>query len=198
MIGRAGRAGLDTHGESFLMVKPGQVKLVADVVTSPVEHCITNLHKSGSLGVANLVLNCMHLGLITSPEDAKSILSMSLLSIQAKKLNVKVDESLLGGLDILFKNHLITVQDESASTQQKVELTTLIKTTRLGRAAVQGNVRVDVAGRLYADLKAAQPRLAVDTCLHILYLLTPYELIDTIFYTASAYHRVKCLYYTTV
>ena len=66
MTGRAGRAGLDTHGESFLMVKQNQVKLVEDVVTSPVEHCISTLHKSDSAGLATLVLNCMFLGLVNS------------------------------------------------------------------------------------------------------------------------------------
>jgi len=190
MIGRAGRAGLDTHGESFLMVKPSQVKLVADVVTSPVEHCITSLHKSGSLGIASLVLNCMHLGLVGSAGDAKRILGMSLLAIQSSRLNVKVEQSLSIAIDTLFKNNLITVENETASTQQKVELDTPIKTTRLGRATVQGNIKVDVAGRLFSDLRAAQPRLAVDTCLHLLYLLTPYELETTMFYDSYAYHKI--------
>lgn len=58
---------------------------------------------------------------------------------------------------------------------------------------IKGNIKLDVAGRLYTDLKEARPHLAVDTCLHLLYLVTPYELTESIYYTASAYHKVKLL-----
>jgi len=71
-----------------------------------------------------------------------------------------------------------------------VELNTPIKTTRLGRAAVQGNVKISIAGRLYSDLKAAQPRLAVDTVLHLLYLLTPYDICENTNFSVSAYHKI--------
>ena len=137
MTGRAGRAGLDTKGESFLMVKPNQVQLVTDVVTSPVEHCISSLHKSGSLGLATLVLNCMYLGLITTPKVAKEIVEQTLLRIQADKLSVNLENELTASFDILFNNNLITTVDESLATQQGIHMSTQIKPTRLGRAAIQ-------------------------------------------------------------
>lgn len=137
MTGRAGRAGLDTHGESFLMIKQNQVKLVSDVVTAPVEHCVTSLHRSGSTGLASLILNCIFLGLVTTPQDAKDILNLTLFSIQAQKLGVNTEKALLSSLDLLFNNNLITTQDETPATQQRVELSTRVKPTRLGRAAIQ-------------------------------------------------------------
>ena len=63
MVGRAGRVGLDTFGESFLMLKDtGRVKTIADeVVASPVEHYISSLHNSEGRGLPNLILNCLAL-----------------------------------------------------------------------------------------------------------------------------------------
>ena len=55
---------------------------------------------------------------------------------------------------------------------------------------IQGNVALNLAGRLYNDLKNARPHLAVDTPLHLLYLVTPYDLTETIYYTASTYYKV--------
>jgi len=172
------------------MIQNNQVRMVEDVVTAPVEHCISSLHKEGSSGLAALVLNCLFLGLVDTPQDARDILHLTLMNIQAKKLGVEPDKALECALDILFSNNLVTTKEESDLTQQKVELSTPIKPTRLGRAAIQGNINLQIAGRLFSDLSSARPRLAVDTCLHLLFLVTPYDLADSINYSTSVYHKV--------
>jgi len=194
MVGRAGRAGLDTHGESFLMVKSNQVKLVEDVVTSPVEHCMTSLHLSGNSGVANLILNCMSLGLVNTPSDAKDILDMTLMNTQAKKLNINISEALQSSLDLLLRDGLVILADTGGSTQEATQQTcgldTRLKPSRIGRAAIQGNIQLSLAGQLYEDLKNARPHLAVDTSLHLLYLITPYDLTQNVYYSASIYYKI--------
>ena len=54
-----------------------------------------------------------------------------------------------------------------------------------------GNIDLKWAQTLYKDLELARPCLAVDTCLHLLYLITPYDMSnsDRCLYTASNYHR---------
>lgn len=194
MTGRAGRAGLDSHGESFLMVKQNQVKLVEDVVTAPIEHCITSLHLTSNSGLATLVLNSMYLGLIETPGEASAILDMTLMSCQANKLNINMAQSLQKALDILLTNNLVTLADNSGGTQQATQqtcgITTKMKPSRIGRATVMGNVQLDLSGQLYNDLKDARPHLAVDTSLHILYLITPYELSQSIYYSPSIYYKI--------
>lgn len=194
MTGRAGRAGLDSHGESFLMVKQNQVKLVEDVVTAPIEHCITSLHLASNSGLATLVLNSMHLGLIQTPGEASAILDMTLMSYQAKKLNIKMAQCLQKALDILLSNNLVTLADNGGGTQQATQqtcgLNTKMKPSRIGRATIMGNVQLDLASQLYSDLKNARPHLAVDTSLHILYLITPYDLSNVINYSPSIYYKI--------
>jgi hypothetical protein len=36
-----------------------------------------------------------------------------------------------------------------------------------------------------------RPGLAVDTCLHLLYLVTPYEMADSAQFPADLYHQVS-------
>ena len=45
--------------------------------------------------------------------------------------------------------------------------------------------------RLYDDLAAAQPSLHVDTCLHLLYLVTPYDIAARPVYTAANFHSIS-------
>ena len=50
-----------------------------------------------------------------------------------------------------------------------------------------GNVDLRVASRLYGDLVRAQAALAVINQLHLLYLVTPYDMMDAIQPCAGAY-----------
>merc|ERR1712142_1264809 len=117
-------------------------------------------------------------------------LRLTLMHLQASKLGIEPDVALEKALQILFSNNLITTEDGADLSQQKVLLTTQIKPTRLGRATIQGNIDLSVAGRLYSDLRSARPRLAVDTCLHLLFLVTPYDMADTMQFSTSIYHKV--------
>ena len=75
MVGRAGRAGLDTMGESFLLVKNNITKIVPDIVTAPVEHCRSGLCEAanGKL-LSSHILNCLQLGLIRTMTEATGML----------------------------------------------------------------------------------------------------------------------------
>ena len=192
MVGRAGRAGLDTFGESFLMLKDtGRVKNIAnEVVASPVEDCISSLHNSEGRGLPNLILNCLHLGLVTTPGQINQLLSLSLLAAQASKLNVEVSKLAGAALQGLLSRSLVVPSEEGDATQQIVDSTTVIKTSGLGKAVVAGNVDLGWTEQLYRDLKDARPGLAVDTSLHLLFLITPYDLAEQVFYDPATFHHI--------
>ena len=84
-------------------------------------------------------------------------------------------------------------ESETERTQQTVEPHTRLVTTKLGRACVSGNIDLRWAATLYKDLELARPCLAVDTSLHLLYLVTPYDLAhtDRQVYSANNYHRYR-------
>ena len=191
MVGRAGRAGLDTQGESFLLVKNNLTRLVPDIVTAPVEHCLSRLSEAaqGKL-LSSLVLNCLQLGLIKTLSDATRMLSLSLLSVQrqAGSLSDLLESSVL----FLLNAGLIRSSEESDLTQQSLSATTVLESTKLGRACVSGNIDLSWAASLYSDLSAARPGLAVDTSLHLLYLVTPYDLAlpDRPVFNANNFHAI--------
>jgi len=191
MVGRAGRAGFDTFGESFLLVKPNLTRIVPDIVTAPVEHCFTSLHAQSGKGIGSLILNCLHLGLVSTLLDVSCMLSSSLLALQIKNLSLPSLNSIVAdGLQYLLENGMIRAADETDLTQQVINANTPLMPTKQGRACVTGNIDISWAGKLFNDLSNARAGLAVDTSLHLLYLITPYEIAEKSIYSASSYHNI--------
>jgi len=192
MAGRAGRAGMDTFGESFLLLGPKQVSLAGEVVASRVPRCLSSLHRSEGRGIPFLILNCLHLGLVSTPQEIASLMSLSLVSLQAPSLQppVEVKSCVFRALELLLTKGLVSPVGESSQTQQTVLAHSQLQPSVLGRATIAGNIEITQADKLFSDLASARASLAVDTSLHLLYLLTPYDIGTRVVYTADTYHHI--------
>ena len=65
-----------------------------------------------------------------------------------------------------------------------------IKVTQLGRATLKGMIDLDQSKALYDDLHLAQESLPLETNLHLMYLVTPYDAVGSVFPIASTYFKV--------
>lgn len=65
-----------------------------------------------------------------------------------------------------------------------------VEVTKLGRATLKGVVDLERSSQLFQDLRQAQEGLVLHTKLHLLYLVTPYDLVGTVNPIATTYFQV--------
>jgi hypothetical protein len=128
---------------------------------------------------------------VPSPLVRQTMLSCSLLSLQAARLSSPLPTLVSAALQELLSRGLVSPALEATqSTQESILPTTVLQTSKLGRAVVSGNIDLGLAERLYRDLKEARPGLAVDTSLHLLFLVTPYDQAEQISYQPAVFHDI--------
>ncbi|KAK3796226.1 hypothetical protein RRG08_006796 [Elysia crispata] len=164
MVGRAGRAGIDSSGESYLIVKAQDRIKVKEMLSGPKDLCHSSLMFDSGKGVKSLLLSAIGLKIVPSIQAAFSLMSQSLLSIQATKLGVDVKAITNQTIQYLIEQGLVT---HSNSYELSV--------TAIGQATFKGPVDHTYSGQLYRDLKASESSLNLSTYLHLLYLVTPYD-----------------------
>ncbi|XP_072310249.1 helicase POLQ-like isoform X2 [Eucyclogobius newberryi] len=172
MVGRAGRAGIDTAGESILILQEKEKKMAKSLVCAPVENCYSNLMHDDGKGILSLILSLIGLNITTSFVQLKDFLSGTLLSVQETQLCVKKSlwDSALECVEVLKEKGLVTVEGAAQDVTLKV--------TRLGKATYKGSVDLTYSGLLYSDLSKGLEGLLLNSYLHLLYLVTPYDLIS--------------------
>ncbi|XP_055087900.1 helicase POLQ-like isoform X2 [Periophthalmus magnuspinnatus] len=172
MVGRAGRAGIDTEGESILILQEKEKMMAKSLVCAPVENCYSNLMYDDGKGILSLILSLIGLNITTSLEQLKDFLSGTLLSVQEKQLCVKKSlwDSALECVEVLKEKGLITVKGDAQDVTLQV--------TRLGKATYKGSVDLTYSGMLYSDLSRGLEGLLLNSYLHLVYLVTPYDLIS--------------------
>ncbi|XP_046430491.1 helicase POLQ-like isoform X1 [Neodiprion fabricii] len=220
MIGRAGRAGMKDVGESILICRTNEIPKVKELLTSNMDDCISTLHVEEDRGINNLILSSILLNLATTRSELHKIAGTTLLGIQQKRLNINTNNITDKTITKLIKTRVIKVkqvtnyseinpnltvliqsQDNLKTAQEtprprkkivKLSRTTKLEVCKLGRAAMKGCVDLNRAHMLYKDLKSAQNQLVLLDCLHLLYLVTPYDVVDLVKPSGNVYCDVVC------
>ncbi|XP_028456719.1 helicase POLQ-like isoform X3 [Perca flavescens] len=172
MVGRAGRAGIDTVGESILILQDKDTKMAKTLVSAPMENCYSNLMHDEGKGLLSLILSLIGLNIATSLDQVKDFLCGTLLSVQQKQLlaETSLTETVRRLVGLLENKRLIAVTTESHGGQT-------LQVTKLGRATYKGSVDLSYSEVLYRDLSKGLEGLLLNSFLHLVYLVTPYDMI---------------------
>uniref|UniRef100_A0A8C6KLH9 Helicase, POLQ like n=1 Tax=Nothobranchius furzeri TaxID=105023 RepID=A0A8C6KLH9_NOTFU len=172
MVGRAGRAGIDSVGESILILQEKDKLMAKELVCAPMENCYSNLMHDEGKGMLSLILSLIGLNISTSLQQIQEFLSGTLLFVQQKQLCVEksLQDVTLQCVDMLKEKDLITIKVTGCNSPE-------LQITRLGRAAYKGSVDLTYCDTLYKDLSKGLEGLLLNSYLHLVYLVTPYDLI---------------------
>ncbi|XP_035751444.1 helicase POLQ-like isoform X3 [Egretta garzetta] len=174
MIGRAGRAGIDSAGESILIVQEKDKHLVQDLVNSPLENCYSNLLLELTKGMQSLLLSLVGLKIATTYEEVDNFVHSTLLGVQQQLLSKEksLSEIIKDGLENLIEKGLLKGRISEKDHNSKCTLTI----TPLGKATYKGSIDLAYCNLLYRELKKGLEGLILESNLHLLYLATPYDM----------------------
>ncbi|KAK1176190.1 helicase POLQ-like isoform X1 [Acipenser oxyrinchus oxyrinchus] len=172
MVGRAGRAGIDTSGESILILQEKDKLLAKELVSRPLENCYSNLMHDNRKGLQSLILSLIGLNISRTPADIHEFVSCTLFSVQQEHLSSEKN---------LWD---ITMETVSFLTEKGLIMSTagshgdaVLEVTKLGRATYKGSIDLSYCDVLYSDLKRGLGGLVLDSILHLIYLVTPYDMV---------------------
>ncbi|XP_075216814.1 DNA polymerase theta [Lycorma delicatula] len=168
MIGRAGRMGKDTAGESFLVCKSSEKQIGEMLVSShlpSVESCLGLGDLSSSLKRA--VLEVIASGVVTSLKDVEIYTACTLFAFSQTANPSDFIEPIKACIEFLQKNEFIRVLKDDQITP-----------TNLGEACLSAALPPDQAVRLLGELHRARQCFVLDSELHIIYQVTPFSVSE--------------------
>ncbi|KAI8918529.1 hypothetical protein DFJ77DRAFT_298418 [Powellomyces hirtus] len=162
MRGRAGRKGLDAHGESIIMCSDKTEFEAARNLISSELHPVTSCLLTDRKGMKRAVLEVVVAGVANSLEDLKTYLKSTLLHAELGHFDSGTVKCLLNAVAFL-KEHDFVEQS----------LDGRLAATRLGCAAVYSSLSPEEALVVYGELRRASSRFSLSEDLHTVYLVTP-------------------------
>ena len=163
MAGRAGRAKLDTLGQSIIMCQSKDMEKVCTMLAAPMAPCMSCL----DVILPSLCLEMSCIGLGTSLDQICDVFNNFSLWQRQKKAE---DQPLRYQLSEIIKG-LISSGMICSLDSENNDLS--LKPTPLGRASMAANLTPQAAHSLLADLKQAQAMITLASPLYLLYLIIP-------------------------
>lgn len=164
MIGRAGRMGKDTKGESVLICTEAEKKIGFDLMMGtldPVKSCIESEDK-----YMRAVLEMIASQVLSTKEQLDLYSKCTLLYNQQDKTTTQ-NCLLKNTLDELKNFELVRIQMEGDEDHYVA--------TPLGKACLSSSMAPNDGLSLFCELQKARQCLVLETDLHLIYLVTPYS-----------------------
>lgn len=165
MIGRAGRMGKDTAGESILVCKLTEKNTATNILNSSLQPIISCLEGPGS-PLVRAIIEAVASEVAYTPEDITMYIKCTLLSY-TKESN-EVEESTKEAIQFLVQNELLLLQKSDIGVRRWVA-------TPLGKACLAASVAPKDGLFLFEELQKARRCFVLDTELHVIYLVTPFN-----------------------
>ncbi|XP_019508447.1 PREDICTED: DNA polymerase theta isoform X2 [Hipposideros armiger] len=180
MVGRAGRKGVDTVGESILICKNSEKsKGIALLQGSlkPVRSCLRR--QEGEEVTASMIRAILEIivgGVASTSQDMQTYASCTFLAASMKEgkqgIQRHQDPVQLGAIEAcvmwLLENEFIQATEASDGTEE-----TVYHPTHLGSATLSSSLSPADTLDIFADLQRAMKGFVLENDLHIVYLVTP-------------------------
>ncbi|XP_024946082.1 DNA polymerase theta isoform X2 [Cephus cinctus] len=163
MIGRAGRMGKDTAGESILVCKTNEHtagKILLSASLEPIESCL-----EGSGPLIRALLEAVASEVAYTAADLNLYTRCTLVNFNQQN---GMDDSTKDALQFLVDSEFILLQETETGEQRWVA-------TPLGKACLAASVPPRDGLFLFEELQKARKCFVLDSELHIIYLITPFN-----------------------
>jgi len=188
MVGRAGRAGLDSSGESILIISRKDKDRIKTILDGPVGCCNSSMFYENGKGLRALILNLLGLKICISLNDLKKFLESTFFFIQHDKTENNINNQIIGNVtnevDNLKKIGLLEDDIDNSSSED------VITATKLGTATFKAFIDLDHAPFIYKQLNTSLGGLVLADELHLLYLATPVEQVNTVYVNWMTYYNM--------
>lgn len=165
MIGRAGRMGKDTQGESILICTAGEQKIGLDLMMGtldPVQSCIESKDK-----FMRAILEIIASQDVCYKSELELYTKCTLLSAQ-QAISSSQNNLLEDTLKELINFELVRIQKEDDEKRYVA--------TSLGKACLSSSMAPHDGLSLFCEIQKARQCLVLETDLHLIYLVTPYSI----------------------
>jgi DNA polymerase I-like protein with 3'-5' exonuclease and polymerase domains len=191
MIGRAGRKGIDTMGESILMCNnPQEKRLGEDLIKSqlpPIKSCLIPNKSENNILTSSMkraVLEIIASSIAIESNDLKIYLSCTLLNAECVENDPNYNSMIEQSIVWLVKSDFITKVKQNERE--------IFKATPLGNAVLASSMSPDEGLIIFKELQKALQCFVLENELQIVYEITPINICDYWLNMSSSASSLSC------